>query len=117
MVQLSNGTKGKYSEVVDKCLLEMDGLFTCENLNIFPLGFYDVFIGMDWLEAQKFKLDCYNKTFECINEEGKLRIVKGIPKVVSIKWISPLQLNKFFRQDCQLYVAYVLDRAKNEVSK
>ena len=49
------------------------------------LGCYDVLIGMDWLEAHKVKLDCYNKNFECINEEGNPRVVKGIPKVISVR--------------------------------
>ena len=39
------------------------------DLNVLPLGSYDVLIGMDWLEAHRVKLDCYNKTFECMDEE------------------------------------------------
>ena len=66
----------------------MDGLFTYANLNILPLGSYDILIGMDWLEAHKVKLDCYNKTFECIDEEGNPRVVRGIPNVISIRHIS-----------------------------
>ena len=62
----------------------MDGLFTYENLNILPLGSYDILIGMDWLEAHKVKLDCYNKTFEFIDEEGNPRVASGIPKVIYV---------------------------------
>ena len=47
----------------------MDGLVTCANLNVLPLGSYDILIGMDWLEVQIVKLDYYNKTFECMDEE------------------------------------------------
>ena len=50
------------------------------DLNVLPLGSYDVLIGMDWLEAHRTKIDCYNKTFECLDEEGNLRVVKGFPK-------------------------------------
>ena len=49
-------------------------------MNIFPLKSYDVLIGMDCLEAHRAKLDCYNKNFECLDEEGNLRVVKGFPK-------------------------------------
>ena len=38
----------------------MDGIFTYANLNIRPLGSYDIIIGMDWLEAHKVKLDCFS---------------------------------------------------------
>ena len=67
LVQLATGTKRKVSEVVGKCPLVMYGLVTCVDLNVLPLGSYDVLIGMDWLEAHRVKLDCYNKTFECLD--------------------------------------------------
>ena len=51
LVQLATGTKRKFSEVVDKCPLEMDGLVTYADLNVLPLASYDILIGMDWLEC------------------------------------------------------------------
>ena len=68
LVQLATGTKKKVSKLVRKCPFVMDGLVTCADLNVLPLGSYDVLIGMDWLEAHKVKLDCYNKTFKCMDE-------------------------------------------------
>ena len=37
-------------------------LVTYEDINVIPLGSYDILIGMDWLEAHRENLDCYNKT-------------------------------------------------------
>ena len=85
LVHLDTGTKRKVSELVEKCPLVMNGLNTCVDLNVLPLGSYDVLIGMDWLEAHQVKLDCYNKTFECTDEEGNPVVVKGIPKVISVR--------------------------------
>ena len=48
----------------------MNGWVTCVDLNVLPLGSYDVLIGMDWLEVHRVNLDCYHKTFECMDEEG-----------------------------------------------
>ena len=87
LVQLATGTKRKVSEVVEKCPLVMDGLVIYVDLNVLPVGSYDILIGMEWLEAHRDKLDCYNKTFECMDEEGNLRFVRGIPKVISIRHI------------------------------
>ena len=70
LVQLATRTKKKVNEVVRKCPFFMDGLVTCADLNVLPLGSYDVLIRMDWLEAHRAKLDCYNKTFELLDEEG-----------------------------------------------
>ena len=69
--------------MVKECPLVMDGLVTYVDLNVLPLGSYDVLIGMDWLEAHRVKLDYYNKTFECLDEEDNLKFVRGIPKVIS----------------------------------
>ena len=76
--------------MVEKCPLVMNGLVTCVDLNVLPLGSYDVLIRMDWLEAHRVKLDCYNKTFECIYEEGTLRAIRGIPKVILVRKISAM---------------------------
>ena len=70
LVQLASGTKRKVSEVVEKFPLVMNGLVTCVDMNVLPLGSYDVLIGLDWLEAHMVKLDCYNKNFECMDGEG-----------------------------------------------
>ena len=58
LVQLAIRTKIKFSELVEKCPLVMDGLITCVDLNVLPLGSYNVLIGIDWLEAHRVKLDC-----------------------------------------------------------
>ena len=95
----------------------MNGLNTCIDLNVLPLGSYDVFIGMDWLEAHRVKLDCYNKTFECTDEEGNPVVVKGIPKVISVRQVSTMQLKKFCRKGCQLYAAHILEPTGEETPR
>ena len=75
LVRLATGTKKKVNEVVREWSLVMDGLITYAVLNMLPLGSYDFLIGMDWLEAHRAKLYCYKKTFECLDEEGNLRVV------------------------------------------
>lgn len=68
----------------------MNGLNTKVDLNILPLGSYDHLIGMDWLEQNHSLLDCHNKSFTCLDEEGKLRKVHGIPSAVTVREISAL---------------------------
>ena len=85
LFQLATRTKTKFSEVVQKFPLVMDGLVTYADLNVLPLGSYDILIGMDWLEVHRVKLDYYNKTFECMDEAGNQRVVRGIPKVIFVK--------------------------------
>ena len=75
-------------------------MVTHVDLNVLPLGSYDVLIVMDWLEAHRVNLDYYNKAFECLDEEGNSRIVKGIPKVIYVRQVSAMQLKKFYRKGC-----------------
>ena len=65
IVQLATGTKWKVSEIVKECEVNMNGFLTKVNLNILPLGSYDILIGMDWLEQHYVMLDCLNKSTLC----------------------------------------------------
>ena len=117
LVQLATRTKRKVSEVVEKCPLVMDGLVTYVDLNVLPLGSYDVLIRMDWLEAHRVNIDFYNKTFDCIDEEGNSRVVRGVPKVIFIRKISAMQLKKLCRKGCELHAAHVLEATENETPR
>ena len=63
----------------------MDQFETSVKLNVLPLGSYDMLIGMDWLEQHRVVLNCFNKTFTCVNNEGEIVIVTGIPRKTAIK--------------------------------
>ena len=69
---------------------------------------------MDWLESHRVKLDCDNKTFECMDGEGNPVVVKGIPKVISVRQVSAIQLKNFCRKGCQLYAAHIEEAVGNE---
>ncbi len=96
--------------------MEMNGLITMEDLNIIPLGSYHVLIGMDWLESHHAILDCYNKTFTCLNDEGKRVIVEGIPRPISLRQITALQLKKCLRKGCHLYAVHAKDTTAKDRS-
>ena len=91
----------------------MNGLVNYADINVLPLSSYDILIRIDWLEAHRVKLDCYKKNFKCIDEEGKSRVVRGIPKVISIRNISAMQLKKFCRKGCRVYASHVLEATEN----
>ena len=103
--------------MVEKCPLVMNGWVTCVDMTVLPLGSYDVLIGMDWLEAHRVKLDYYHKTFQCMDEEGNPRFVRGILKVISVRQISAMQLKKFCRKGIQLYASHIVEAAENETPR
>jgi hypothetical protein len=115
-VQLATGAKRKFNEMVKSCLIDMNGLNTNDDLNIFPLGSYDCLIGMDWLDQHHVILDYHNKVFTCLDEEGNLRKVQGILREVTIREISALQLKKCYRKGCQIFAAHMEETHKDKVS-
>jgi hypothetical protein len=72
--------------------MDMIGMSTKEYLKIIYLGSYDFIIVMDWLKMHHVILDFYNKDLTCLDEIWNLRIIEGIPRVVSIRDISSLWL-------------------------
>jgi hypothetical protein len=115
LVQLATGAKININEMVKSCLMDMNGLNTREDLNIFPLGSYKCLIWMDWLDQHHAILDCHNKEFTCLNEEGNLRKVQGIPRAVTIREILALQLKKCYRKGCQLFATHMEETPKDKV--
>jgi hypothetical protein len=85
--------------MVKGCSISLNGVNTNVDLNIIPLVSYDILIGMDWLDKHHVVLDCHNTKFTCVNEEGKHIIVKGVPRPISIREISSLQLKRCLGKD------------------
>lgn len=74
------------------------------SLNVLHLGSYDMLTGMDWLESYKVILNFLEKSFTCVNDDGKDYIVKGVQRDVSIMNIYALQLKKCACKYCQMFV-------------
>jgi hypothetical protein len=64
-------------------------------------------IGMDWLEQHKEVLDCYTKILRFKDDFGTVRTTQGIPKPVSVRQFSAMQLKKCMRKGCQVYAIQV----------
>jgi hypothetical protein len=109
LVQLATGTKRTIHDMVIICSISLNGMNNSIDLNIIPLGSYDILIGMDWLDKHHAVLDCHNKTFTCLDGNGKQSTVKGVPRPIYIREISNLQLKRCFRKGCQLYATHVED--------
>jgi hypothetical protein len=107
LVQLATGTKRRIHDMVRSCYISLNGVNTSIDLNIIPLRSCDILIGMDWFDKHHVFLDCHNKTFTCLDGNGKHSTMKGVPRPISIREISALQLKICFRKGCQLYVAHV----------
>ena len=84
------------------------------NLDILPLGSYDMIIWMDWLEQHKAVLDCYTKVLIYKDNLGTTRTTQGIPKLVSVRQVLAMQLKKCIRKGSQVYAIQVMNLLEKE---
>jgi hypothetical protein len=103
LVQLATCTKRKVVNFIYDLEFSLDGQKIRTNLNILPLGSYDMIIGMDWLEQHKAVLDCYTKVLSYKDNLGTARTTQGIPKPVSVRQVLAMQLKKCIRKGSQVY--------------
>jgi hypothetical protein len=61
--------------------------------------------------------DCRNKEFTCLDEEGYQKTVQGIPRAVTVREISAMQLKQCYRKGYQLFAVHVEEASRDEVSK
>jgi hypothetical protein len=114
LVQLEIGTKRKVVDFISDFEFKLDGQNIKTNMNIFPLGSYDVIIGMDWLEKNKAVLDFYAKTLRYKDIYDTTRTTQGIPKPVSVRQVSAMQFKKCMRKGCQVYTIQITNLLEKE---
>jgi len=70
LVQLATGARRRGLDKVINFHLKLAGQPIIANLNVLPLGPYDVLIGMDWLEKCWSLINYKDKTINYMDEEG-----------------------------------------------
>jgi hypothetical protein len=71
LVQIATRTKRRIHDMVRSFSISLNGMNTSMDLNIISLGSYDILIGMNWLDKHHVVLDFHNKTFTCLDGNGK----------------------------------------------
>jgi hypothetical protein len=115
-VQLAIRDKIKINEMVKAYPMDINGLSARGYLCIITLGSYYYLIGMDWLDQHHAILDCCNKEFTFLDEEGNLRTIQVISRAITIREISSLQLKKSYKKGCQIFAAHMEEKYKDKVS-
>jgi hypothetical protein len=105
--QLAIGARRRINEMFKEWSMDMNRLSTRADLNIIHLCSYGFIIVMDWLDNHHVIIDCYNKAFTCLNKEGNLRTVQCIPREITIKEVTSLQLNKSLKKGCQIFASHM----------
>eukprot|EP00253_Pinus_taeda_P008656 PITA_08656 len=107
LVQLATGAKRRVQTKVVNSSLKIAGQSIRADINVLPLGCYDILIGMDWLERHWSLVNCKTKTIYYRDKEGSRKEIQGIKWPVHVRPITPSQLAKCIRKGCQMYAIQV----------
>jgi hypothetical protein len=108
-VEMAARAKQKFGGRVKGCALNLGDLVTRANLYVTILGSYDVMIGMDWLEYHEVILNCKTKQLILVDDEGQRHVIVGWNHVVSMRFVSSLQLRKSMHKGYKIYAILVLN--------
>ena len=64
-VEQASSTRVSTYFIVQKCKLSLGGFVTSVDLQVRPLGSYDVVLGMDWLGSHRASIEYRKKTIMC----------------------------------------------------
>eukprot|EP00253_Pinus_taeda_P020306 PITA_20306 len=107
LVQLATGAKRRVTAKINDFSFTIADQPIIANLNILPLGSYDILIGMDWLEIHWSLVDCKTKIIYYRDQQGNNKEMQGIQRPVQVRPITANQLVKCVRKGCQVYAIQV----------
>ena len=65
-------------------------------------------LGMDWLYFYRTKVDCYDKSIECVVDNGEQRVLQGNKKDTSVRMVTTIQAKRSHRKGCVLFAIHFL---------
>eukprot|EP00253_Pinus_taeda_P016502 PITA_16502 len=107
LVQLATGAKRKVTSKINNCSFTIADQPITADLNILPLGSYDILIGMDWLEKNWSLVDCKTKIIYYRDQQGNIKEMQGIRRPMQVWPITANQLVKCVQKGCQVYAIQV----------
>eukprot|EP00253_Pinus_taeda_P020887 PITA_20887 len=107
LVQLATGAKRRVIAKIKDCSFTIAGQPVTADLNVLPLGSYDILIGMDWLEKHWSLVDYKTKIIYFRDHLGNRKEMQGIKRPVQVRPITASQLVKCIRKGCQVYAIQV----------
>ncbi|XP_074297934.1 uncharacterized protein LOC141628736 [Silene latifolia] len=80
----------------------------------FPVGSFEIILGMDWLIKQRAFLDCYQRKIFLRGPKGVRVSYKGFMIKPKLKFINVVTLKSYMIKGCQMYVCHVRDMREAE---
>jgi hypothetical protein len=108
-VEMASRTKQKVGGKVKDCNIKLGDFIASIDIYVTILGYYDIVIGMDWLESHDAILNCKKKRLSLIDDLEETRVILRRNQGVSLRFNSSLQLQKSMHKGCKLYAILALN--------
>ena len=64
-------------------------------------------LGMDWLYLHRTKVDCYDKSIECVDDNEEPRVFQGKKKVALVRMVETMQEKCSHGKGCNLFAVHI----------
>nr|XP_043615828.1 uncharacterized protein LOC122587731 [Erigeron canadensis] len=115
-VEVGNGRIKLVKDVYKGCEIKISSELFQANLVPFPMGEFDVILGMDWLTSFNAKIACDEKAIYLKTSKGEDLVVYGDRKERSIYICTFTRAKHYLSHGCSSYLAHIVDTEKKPPS-
>nr|XP_043611613.1 uncharacterized protein LOC122583254 [Erigeron canadensis] len=115
-VEVGNGRMELVKEVYRGCEIKISLELFQANLIPFPMGEFDIILGMDWLSSCSAKIACDEKAVYLKTSKGDDLVVYGDRKERSIPVCTFARAKRYIALGCHAYLAHIIDVKKRPLS-
>ena len=87
---------------------------TSTHLNVITFGSFNMLLGMDQLYLHRTKVDCYDNSIECLDDNGEQRILQGKNKETSVRMATTMQEKHSCKKGCFLIAVHIYSEKGKE---
>nr|XP_043612965.1 uncharacterized protein LOC122584940 [Erigeron canadensis] len=115
-VEVGNGRTEIVRDVYKNCEIKIVTEFFQANLIPFPMGEFDVILGMDWLSSCNAKIACDEKAVYLKTSKGEDLIVYGDRNGCPIPVCTFARARRYLSHGYHAYLAHIVDVKKKSLS-
>jgi hypothetical protein len=113
-VEVANREVIPIKDICKGCKIQIGSCEIDADLIPFPLGEFDVILGMDWLAQNRASIDCLKKSVALRTPGRKKIVIQGNKRPSPTACITVMKARKMIRKGCTAFLAVVRDTRQLE---
>ncbi|XP_074278054.1 uncharacterized protein LOC141601659 [Silene latifolia] len=113
-VGIPSGDSVRCTKIYKDVKIKIGEVIFLVDLIEFPVGSFEIILGMDWLIKQRAFIDCYQRLISLRGLKGVRVSYKGFLMNPKVNFINVVTLKSYLRKGCQIYLCHVRDTREAE---